>query len=278
MLMRISFRDISSLFFILCIVTLGIGSSAAQPSEGDALYCEKRSLGTWFYCETPEPEEPEPAPEIAPPTLPPLTSEEMLLQDAKAFQQAVEDARMLAVYDPTPARVEHYQFMQAQAVYKATMFADHWRRNTRGNPDLDYTTRRPVATYAKQTWMDVRRDEREQVLADLSKEYALVYFFEGTCPYCQRFAPVLKRFSEKYGVHIKAVSVDGLGNQHFPNAERDQGQFTTLLAGQRRVVPAVMLYHRETKAPTWLTFGLVSQEELAERIFVTMARPVGEDY
>ena len=43
-------------------------------------------------------------------------------------------------------------------------------------------------------------------------------------------------------------------------------------------MPAVLLLNTETNEPQWITFGLVSGQELAERIFVSMTREVGEDY
>ena len=64
----------------------------------------------------------------------------------------------------------------------------------------------------------------------------------------------------------------------FPDARPDTGQFSRLLQGRQAVVPAVLLLDVETDTPHWITFGLISGQELAERIFVTMTREPGEDF
>lgn len=268
-------RSLSAAVCAASIVALSaVAAPAAGADEGDDLYCAERSLGQWFYCRSPEPE---PEDEQTPAAPPPRTDEQ-LEAEAEEFRQELERARLLATYAPTAERVAHYQQLQWQATERAALFADHWRRNTWSDASLDYTTIRPVAQYAKHEWTDQRREEMTDDLADMSDSYGLFYFYRSDCPYCQRFSPVLRDFADRFGVEVKAVSVDGGPMPDFPNAERDQGQFQRLLEGRQSVVPAVLLLNTETRTPHWITFGLISGEELAERIFVTMSREPGEDF
>jgi len=259
-----------------CVFTMFSAPSLAQEREGEGFYCGDRDLGHWFYCRSEEPADEEPA-EAATPD-PDEQSRAELLESAEAFRQRLEEQRLLAVWHPTEENVMEYQRMQWEATARSATFSDQWRRNTWGNSELDYTVRRPVAQYARHEWLDQRGEEMAASLANMSDSYGLFYFYRSDCPYCQRFSPVLRGFADRFGVEVRAVSVDGGPMADFPNARRDEGQFARLLEGQDAVVPAVLLLNTQTNEPQWITFGLISGQELAERVFVSMTREVGEDY
>ena len=263
---------------VLAIGLLALsGTAIGQEPARSEFYCDDRGLGHWFYCRTEVEEEDEAAENVATPDPSEMTRAE-LLETAEAFRQRLEEQRLLAVYAPTRENVMEYQQLQWQATSRAATFSDHWRRNTWGNSELDYTVQRPVAQYARHAWLDERGDELSQTLSNMSDNYGLFYFYRSDCPYCQRFSPVLRGFADQFGVEVRAISVDGGPMDDFPNARRDEGQFARLLQGQPAVVPAVLLLNTETNEPQWITFGLISGQELAERIFVSITREVGEDY
>lgn len=265
----------------VCVLVLafsGLAPVSAIAGERDDLYCAERGLGHWFYCTRPEPEaEVEEQAEAAPPARP-MSEEEALLAEAEAFQRRLDELRLLAAYAPTEERVRTYQAMQWRAMEGAALFSDYWRRNVWSDPALDYSVRRPVAQYARSEWIDQRSMEMTADLAGLSERYGLFYFYRSDCPYCARFSPVLRYFADSHGVEVRAVSVDGGPSPEFPDARLDTGQFELLLGGREAVVPAVMLLNTETNTTHWVSFGAISGQELAQRIFVTMSREPGEDY
>ncbi len=263
---------------VLAVGWLALGAPAhSQELARSEFYCGDRELGHWFYCRPEVEEEEDTATSMAEPDPSQMSRAEML-ESAEAFRQRLEEQRLLAVYAPTRENVMEYQELQWQATARAATFSDQWRRNTWGNSELDYTVQRPVAQYARHAWLDERGEEVSQSLSNMSDSYGLFYFYRSDCPYCQRFSPVLRGFADRFGVEVRAVSVDGGPMADFPNARPDEGQFARLLQGQPAVVPAVMLLNTETNEPQWITFGLISGQELAERIFVSMTREVGEDY
>tara|TARA_R110000744_G_scaffold91550_1_gene177550 strand:- start:74100 stop:74921 length:822 start_codon:yes stop_codon:yes gene_type:complete len=253
--------------------------AAAGPNEAigqgeDDRYCGSQNLGHWFYCHPPQ-DEAERDPEASDTA---QMTREAVLESAEAFRQRLEEQRLLAVWAPTQENVMTYQQMQWEATVRAATFSDQWRRNTWGNSQLDYTVQRPVAQYARHEWLDQRGAEMTEALAHMSDEYGLFYFYRSDCPFCQRFSPVLRAFADHYGAEVRAISVDGGPMPDFPGARTDAGQFQQLLAGQPAVVPAVLLLNTQTNEAEWITFGLISGQDLADRIFVTMTREVGEDY
>lgn len=49
-----------------------------------------------------------------------------------------------------------------------------------------------------------------------TKDYAIVFFFGGSCGYCHTFAPKLTRFASDSGLFVYPYSVDGGVLQQFP--------------------------------------------------------------
>jgi conjugal transfer pilus assembly protein TraF len=72
------------------------------------------------------------------------------------------------------------------------------------------------------------------------------------------------------------VSVDGGPNEVFQDYRINQGQFERLLEGESAVVPAVMLLDTFTNEHHWVSFGLISQDELASRIHRIVSNIEGE--
>lgn len=48
-------------------------------------------------------------------------------------------------------------------------------------------------------------------------DWKVVLFMQSTCPYCRQFAPVLKSLSQKTGLSVFPVSLDGKGDAEFPD-------------------------------------------------------------
>ena len=89
--------------------------------------------------------------------------------------------------------------------------------------------------------------------------------------------PVLKYIAAKYGLHIQAVSVDGGPNPDFPDAVVDKGQGARM-GLTAKAVPALVLFDTQTRKPIPIGHGLLSADEIMERVFVLTRLPPGTDY
>jgi thiol-disulfide isomerase/thioredoxin len=90
---------------------------------------------------------------------------------------------------------------------------------------LDYTLQRPVSTLGKRAWIDERKNDRDLVMASLSQRYGVFYFYASSCGACDIFSPILKAVSDKYGLSVLAVSMDGGPSATFPGYMVDSGQY-----------------------------------------------------
>ena len=239
-------------------------------SDGDP----SASLGWHFYCDSEqEHAEEDPPTTEAPPPVPSASPMERILE----LRQALEETRARAILDPSAENVAAYLHLQQETLQRAASFSDAFRRTVWGNPELDYTLRRPVGALAKRLWSDERRAERAAVLARLGERYGIIYLGSAQCSECRVFGPLLRAFALRHGLEVLAVSLTGEPLEGWPEAVPDQGR-SARLGLTTRVVPAVFLYDTQTSRALPVSFGVVAEDQLAERIFALTAREVGSDY
>ncbi|HBY4950360.1 TPA: type-F conjugative transfer system pilin assembly thiol-disulfide isomerase TrbB, partial [Klebsiella pneumoniae] len=50
------------------------------------------------------------------------------------------------------------------------------------------------------------------------RDWKVVLFMQGKCPYCHKFDPVLKQLATQYGFSVFPYTIDGQGDEAFPEA------------------------------------------------------------
>ena len=232
------------------------------------------SLGWHFYCDREDdPPEAEPAPRPAPPVVDERSAAERILE----MRKALEKARVEAILDPSPEKVTAYLRLQQETLQRAAAFSDAFRRTVWATPELDYTLRRPVGALAKQVWSDGRRQARDAALARLGERYGLIYLGHAGCAGCKVFGPLLRAFAQRHGLDVLAVSLTGAALEGWPEAVADQGRAARLGLGNAPV-PALVLFDARTKRVVPVGFGVMAEDQMAERIFALTALEPGHDY
>jgi len=130
-------------------------------------------------------------------------------------------------------------------------------------PSLDETLVHPVDQNARYVYYDEKKKDMATRIQGLAREYGLFFFFRKNCAYCHGFAPIVKRFAQKYGWSVLAVSLDGGTLPEFPQAKRDNGIAERL---QISHVPALIALHPTTGKLIPLAYGMVSESEIESRI------------
>ena len=233
------------------------------------------SLGWHFYCDRrEEPPKAEPAPGPAPPSTGHDGSATARILE---LRQALEEARAAAILDPTPAKVTAYLRLQQETLQRAAAFSDAFRRTVWATPELDYTLRRPVGALAKQVWSDERREARDAALARLGERYGLIYLGHAGCAGCRVFGPLLRAFAKRHGLDVLAVSLTGEALEGWPEAVADNGRAARLGLGNAPV-PALVLFDTATKRVLPVGFGVMAEDQMAERIYALTALETGRDY
>ena len=230
------------------------------------------SLGWHFYCDrTEEPPEAQPAPA---PAAPDARSATERMQE---MRRELEETRATAILEPTTENVAAYLRLQQETLQRAAVFSDVFRRTVWATPDVDYTLKRPVGALAKQLWSDERRQARDRALANLGERYGLIYLGHAGCAGCRVFGPLLRAFATRHGLDVLAVSLTGEALEGWPEAVPDNGRAAKLGLGGAPV-PAVVLFDTKSRQVLPVGYGVMAEDQLAERIFALTALEPGRDY
>ncbi|MXO72094.1 conjugal transfer protein TraF [Alteraurantiacibacter buctensis] len=242
--------------------------SALSAERPDSFYCEERRLGYWFYCERPKPPEqntPAPAPAAS------------ATNQLDAITATLRELKAKAILEPTPANVTAYIRFQRAQLDRASLFSDVWQRAIWQDPELDYTLQRPVSTLGKRQWQDSRTAERNAAMAQLSERYGLFYFFAQSCGACEVMSPIVQSVASTWHIAVRAISTDGGPSRHFPNYTVETNQ-RSRMGLEPKVTPAVVLWDAETGRPIPIGYGVMSADELQDRIYLLTSKEAGRDY
>ena len=235
--------------------------AAAQPpdpAETATAYWQQHREG-WFWYRDPPPPAARPAPKA--PAIPARPRE---LADFEAMQQRLETLKRVAVMNPTDDNLMAYMRFQRMVMDRSQVFADRWQRLVWREPSLDYASEgRPTNTLAIAAFDDRQKERDTAAVRQLAATHGLVFVFRSDCPFCHRFAPVLKRFAQTHGLTVLAVSLDGETLPEYPDARPDNGIAARLNA---RAVPALYLTQPSRREFRPVGFGLMSDTDLLERI------------
>ena len=229
-----------------------------DPAETATVYWQQHRDG-WFWYRDPPPPKARPVPKK--PVNPTRPRE---LGDFEAMQQRLETLKRVAVMNPTDDNLMTYMRFQRMVMDRSQVFADRWQRLVWREPGLDYASDgRPTNTLAIAAF-DQRQSEQDRAaVRQLATTHGLVFVFRSDCPFCHRFAPILKRFAQQHGLAVLAVSLDGGTLPEYPDARPDNGVAARLNA---RAVPALYLTQPSRREFRPVGFGMMSNTDLLERI------------
>ena len=231
---------------------------AAAAASDTAPYWQQHREG-WFWYRDPPPPKARPTPKE--PSTPAKPRE---LADFEAMQQRLEMLKRVAVMNPTDDNLMAYMRFQRMVMDRSQVFADRWQRLAWREPSLDYASEgRPTNTLAIAAFDERQRDSDTAAVRKLAATHGLVFVFRSDCPFCHRFAPVLKRFAQQHGLAVLAVSLDGGSLPEYPDARPDNGIAARLNA---RAVPALYLTQPSRREFSVVGFGLMSDTDLLERL------------
>jgi conjugal transfer pilus assembly protein TraF len=246
---------------------------AAAPggAEPEHAYFDRHAEG-WFWYHDPQLAKPT-APLKAEPAQPLPADGDDPVKVVEAERTAMEQALDRAIVTPTPENVKAYLELNQRLMAQAGDFAEAWRGAIWSNPSLDYSLVSPVGSsaYVKAD-QDAAADE--QKLLQAAQQWGLVFFFRGNCPYCHKFAPLLKQFTAHYGFRIVDVSLDGGGLPEFPNPQPNNQAAQNLRV---EAVPAIYLVNPSTRQVVPAVFGLVGWSDLVQRLIYALDHADGQE-
>lgn len=233
--------------------------------DGDRAYYNENARG-WYWYEKPaakKKKEKKPVPVIASSgsasSPGQLSAREVLKKQGEAWENAAAEAAL----NPTPENLQKYMMLSMAVNAQSERFATSLKNSLRVNPQFDYTIEHPVTPQAIIAKNEQHNEVSDSKLKEIAKDSGVIFFFRSDCPFCHRFAPVLKVFAQAYGFNIIPVSLDGGGLPEYPEPKQN------IELGRRlnvTTVPAVFLVDPNKNVVSTVGYGYVDFSELQSRI------------
>lgn len=232
-------------------------------------FFEDRERGWYWHEVEPEPEEQKKQDEKvqnqAAPAVPQLSPRQQLKLQGEQW----EDALASAILNPTNENYQAYLAMTAKIQQQSQAFASGLKNTTVENPQFDYTLENPVNPQAIMAKNEQREIQNVEVLKAVSQDSGFIFFFRSDCPYCHKFAPILKKFSETFGFTVIPVSLDGGGIPDFPYPKQNYDMGRKLNVS---VVPALFLVQPDTNKVATVGYGYSDWSALVTRVMVAAGK------
>jgi len=269
---------------LICLAALLAASTFSARAQSALDYpsawrCDQAKFN-WYCDEDAEPAQsrPAPAPAGATPQAAATPAKRIEIKDLKTAEQMRLELKRredIAVMTPSDQNLKDYLELWQVAQEKGAVFADSWRRVVWQTPELDYSLRRPTNNAALKTFDANRENNEEQQLRALARDHGLIFFFRSDCPYCHAMAPMLKGLSQKFGIEVLGVSIDGGGLPDFPTPRDGRAQATAW--GVERV-PALFIGSKQTGDKAAIGFGAMALTDIVQRIFVLTGTKPGDNF
>ena len=245
-----------------------------EPQEEPSKHAVDRYKDGWFWYKDPKPQVKPKKADAAKSSEAPQPAKHPALVAHEALQKELTESLQIATMDPSEENIARFLGAWYEARKKSSEFADFARTFSWANPQFSRiasTNGRPSNLMAIRVHDEEKRGVAKKRVASLAKTHGLFFVFKSDCPYCHTFSPVLKEFQERYGFKVLPISLDGPGIPNYERAQKDNGTVAQIVA-QMGIsaadfkTPFIALVRPEKKELMPIGFGVMSEEEIVERI------------
>lgn len=97
--------------------------------------------------------------------------------------------------------------------------------------------------------------------------YAFILFYLHRCPHCQRFDPIVRRFSKAHSIPVLPYTLDGESLPSFPGSiSPSHAEILKFFPTQNPVVPTLFLMDQKTHRIYPVLQGEATEGELSQRL------------
>ena len=254
----IIFTLLAVVFIMFLAVPICAEDLSPSPAVTDGkTYYRDTKRGWWWYEQMPAKEKEEEKRTTAKPERSPrlteYTMERLWDMHPDEFQALLMVFQKKAVQSPSEQNVKEYYTIQDIARRKSLAFANATAAVMQKYPELSLTGDSPITAPGRNAAVMQQTGEIESKIRSARDEFALLYFFSPSCPYCAEQGAILGYFSEKYHWEIKAI-----------DTESDPG--TASLFGIE-TTPTLLLVYRGSKDQIAVSSGVASLTEIEEKLY-----------
>lgn len=248
-------------FASLCVM-LSASNAFADDVDNSVSIDYERAKGWQFYN---LPQKPKEQTRKMPESVDQLPEKELSpTQQMKLIQEKMQESKDKAIMNPTPENIAVYKVYQDYFVRKASEFSAKWEQMLLEYPDLDHNLKSSHYNATAPIQEAENRKKQNEAIDYVKDRYGVFFFYRGNNALDNELSKVIKRFSEGYGLTVMPISIDGRFSPEFPNSRVESGQAEKM---KIKHFPALFLVDPKSNVYKPLSYGFITQDDLARRVF-----------
>lgn len=112
--------------------------------------------------------------------------------------------------------------------------------------------------------IEAKGDPQDELVKQFARQSNLFFFYTSNCPYCHKFAPILKSFVDSYKINLVPITQNGIMLSAFPDSKIDNGLQSAMF--HVRGVPALFALDPNTHEVILVGYGFMTEKDLKNRI------------
>ncbi|MFJ5375138.1 type-F conjugative transfer system pilin assembly protein TraF [Pectobacterium versatile] len=246
----------------LWVLTFVVGNGAALAEE---IVTPAPPFTGWQWYNEPVKKAPPPKPKPQPqtPQVIPDFSKMTALEQAKALKGYTMEALNRAILYPSSENTATFLRWQNFWTERGSMFSQSFAVAQLKHPELDYNLQYPHYNSMAPYVQNRDQQQRQDAISQLAQQYGMFYFYRGSDPIDVQMAGVVADFARVNNIALIPVTVDGQVAPSVPNSRPDGGQSQGM---NIRNFPALFLIEPKTRQFKALSYGFMTQDDLAKRI------------
>lgn len=188
--------------------------------------------------------------------------EELSTMPSEKFAKLFKDVQDYAMSYRTLENFDTFAKMRSVMVARALEFTNVGTLWAQLNPEDTGESWFPNSGFGQDAYRTQANQLRLSYIQENKDNFGLIYFFRPDCQYCQKQTPLIQYFEDMTGWIVKRVNTNEM-----PQA---------MLRFNIQTVPSIILLERETKRFLPVSNGIMTYEEIEERLYRTIKYLKGE--
>lgn len=169
--------------------------------------------------------------------------------------------------------MQRYLALQHYWIKESDDFSQLYQKAMLYSPQFDASVRLPSSNLAVKARDELKAIKHQQIIGSLRQNHGLMFFYKGRDPLNLKEVPVVMDFANRHQIKLIPISVDGVIAPSLPDSRKDKGQARQLGIA---FFPALILVNPTTHKTWPLSYGLVTQDVIEERIIQVVTNFKGD--
>ena len=126
----------------------------------------------------------------------------------------------------------------------------------------------PMSKLSNLSNQSSKQNNPNNQISNLNQNYEFIFFYSTNCQHCISFSPILKKYSDDFGIQVKAFVIGNKASTYFPSSVAISQEIINQFFGSSSnlSVPALFILNKNNYHAYPVSSGSLSYLELTARM------------